>query len=617
MLAYKHMCTVKKWYVRVISLVLTVISATWLTAASLERTRESHTIARSISLPHIEVSEHRNANRTALQDLVGIVTAGLTLAKSCIRYARENPRKFLTACLALQSSGAVIKMLGVAAISVNGLFQNFTYDPIVGTSIRLRQIVILNTGNASVNYNAIIVLNPKDAGYLFTSTTTSIVPSFTNGTWNAYGEANALNNLFSNVLCNMVPSYQHSRSTLYLNLLIHLLSDPADKAEGIIEFAPRKTFELSGVNQTLTNARNGSPVDLPLSIKGTLFFNSTDLLITIMLDDSNAGNLTISQNSSITLQKITEGVWNASGSVKLPGSSLSGLVFTPTVSNNGVRLTFTIYEVAFPSYKEVGFIQVNPNTTAVSSIVTTTQGLISSSTATTADQMNTVATTFSSAHQNGTENDVPSSNLSALSSTTDTLHASSQDFMTIAPSDPPYAIIGGVLGGGLCLGGVIVVIVALKKGWIGRQKRLSSNQVSHHEVALEENHGALKNPQYLNVPVPAVKSHYASSVPFIKPQDNTYSTLPSAAKQGDCDLIVVHLDMGVSVDAPNEEGFTPLQLAAMEGHLAACKALIARGAHINLPCKEGKTALQLAKENGHENIVNYLLNSSNYQDLSS
>jgi hypothetical protein len=227
--------------------------------------------------------------------------------------------------------------------------------------------------------------------------------------------------------------------------------------------------------------------------------------------------------------------------------------------------------------------------------------------------------------------------------------SSSAPFVT--PTEQlPYEIIGGAAAGGLLLTGcIIAAIVSVKRGRCCVKKQTSSVELkiptstyqelptdptrleytqpqlplhnAEYEDSLEfarKNHyatsalqikggqGVYSTLQVEDVSGFAMKNHYATSAPQIKGSEDIYSSLQKAAREGSCDLLEIHLSLGVPIDSLNEEGYSPLHLAAMAGHVEACKLLIMNGANVHLTTQDGKTALQLAQEKGHSEVATLL-----------
>lgn len=198
--------------------------------------------------------------------------------------------------------------------------------------------------------------------------------------------------------------------------------------------------------------------------------------------------------------------------------------------------------------------------------------------------------------------------------------------------------------GALFVGGALVAIVVVKKRCAKKdadtlpvQALEASARIkndTYSSVQFQPNTGVpayqspvssakvLQQQGYINLPGAAPRERYAQCIPQrddnadpLAQYEQIFSTLYKAAQEGDCGMILMHLDLGLQINKPNEEGYTALHLAAMEGHLDACKLLISRGAHKSLPNKDNKTASQLAHERGHNDIVSFLELSSDYKGL--
>lgn len=74
-----------------------------------------------------------------------------------------------------------------------------------------------------------------------------------------------------------------------------------------------------------------------------------------------------------------------------------------------------------------------------------------------------------------------------------------------------------------------------------------------------------------------------------------FRALHFAVQIGNLSAIVQLLAMGFPMNPVNENGYTPLMLAAKEGHADACKLLLQRGADCGSANFRDETALSLAK----------------------
>ncbi|KAA8530119.1 hypothetical protein F0562_004828 [Nyssa sinensis] len=72
-----------------------------------------------------------------------------------------------------------------------------------------------------------------------------------------------------------------------------------------------------------------------------------------------------------------------------------------------------------------------------------------------------------------------------------------------------------------------------------------------------------------------------------------------AARRGDLDAVRLLTSKGYDVNVPDEDGYTPLMLAAREGLGHMCKVLISCGAYCDIKNAKGETALSLARKNGN------------------
>ncbi|PLY02073.1 MAG: hypothetical protein C0622_06040, partial [Desulfuromonas sp.] len=75
------------------------------------------------------------------------------------------------------------------------------------------------------------------------------------------------------------------------------------------------------------------------------------------------------------------------------------------------------------------------------------------------------------------------------------------------------------------------------------------------------------------------------------------------------------LDKGADIEQLARRGTTPLMVASMMGNVAFAAELYRRGADLAAADDEGRTALQIAEEKEEDNIVAFLSNPQEYQDL--
>ncbi|KAF9600730.1 hypothetical protein IFM89_011417 [Coptis chinensis] len=73
--------------------------------------------------------------------------------------------------------------------------------------------------------------------------------------------------------------------------------------------------------------------------------------------------------------------------------------------------------------------------------------------------------------------------------------------------------------------------------------------------------------------------------------------LHCAARRGDFDAVRLLISSGCDVNLPDEDDYTPLMLAAKEGNSSMCKLLISCGARCDVKTARGETALSLARNN--------------------
>ncbi|XP_049858172.1 ankyrin-3-like isoform X8 [Schistocerca gregaria] len=82
-----------------------------------------------------------------------------------------------------------------------------------------------------------------------------------------------------------------------------------------------------------------------------------------------------------------------------------------------------------------------------------------------------------------------------------------------------------------------------------------------------------------------------------------------AARAGQLERVLEHLDNGVDINTSNANGLNALHLAAKDGHLEIVSELLKRGATVDAATKKGNTALHIASLAGQEEVVKLLVKS--------
>ncbi|XP_066561239.1 cortactin-binding protein 2 isoform X2 [Amia ocellicauda] len=89
--------------------------------------------------------------------------------------------------------------------------------------------------------------------------------------------------------------------------------------------------------------------------------------------------------------------------------------------------------------------------------------------------------------------------------------------------------------------------------------------------------------------------------------EDGYSALYSAAKNGHTDCVKLLLTTGMPADVPDKNGFTPVHNAAANGHFRCIELLTSFGADVNRATVRGQTPLYLASGSGSPECVRLLL----------
>ncbi|KAF5197858.1 Ankyrin repeat domain-containing protein [Thalictrum thalictroides] len=81
-----------------------------------------------------------------------------------------------------------------------------------------------------------------------------------------------------------------------------------------------------------------------------------------------------------------------------------------------------------------------------------------------------------------------------------------------------------------------------------------------------------------------------------------FRVLHSAARRGDLSAVQLLIDRGYDVNVPDQDDYTPLMLAAKEGHYSMCELLISCGARCDVKTARGETALSLARNSKNARV---------------
>ncbi len=296
----------------------------------------------------------------------------------------------------------------------------------------------------------------------------------------------------------------------------------------LITISGATALSVTNSNQVLTG--NGSAVALlPMSISGNAIGDrGSNSNATLVLRDKNSGNISSSCDAGQT-QTFSNGVWNSFGITVLVNNLLGCITVTPAPGYLDTTMyidsTFIDYIDYYPTESVEGTIEINPpmtsipsnpiqtppSTKIVSSTVTsensgvslTTQAVSPTNSENSSSNANaslttqspsnvshTVATLLSNSNQNTTNGTNDSNNdtiatPSIVHGTTTSTHGSTDTSsfpLILSTSKPPYAIIGGTVGGGLLLCSLIAGIAAFVHGWCGMHKESSPAEVHDHEL---------------------------------------------------------------------------------------------------------------------------------------
>ena len=89
--------------------------------------------------------------------------------------------------------------------------------------------------------------------------------------------------------------------------------------------------------------------------------------------------------------------------------------------------------------------------------------------------------------------------------------------------------------------------------------------------------------------------------------DNEWSPLHVAAKNGSAGIARLLIAHGADVQCANNKGYAPLQVAAEEGYTQVVEILLSHDASVNAESGKAGAALQLASQGGHLSVVRFLI----------
>ncbi len=299
---------------------------------------------------------------------------------------------------------------------------------------------------------------------------------------------------------------------------------------------------VTNLNRNFTYEVNGLPVSVFPNIT---FMTAFRCNASIALSDINAGNLS---STGLRLpQSFVAGVWKAEGSAPDLVNTIKNLYFRPAKDYaQRVELYTTIYD-QFNFEQIQGTMQIHPVASTATSIVNTpvptpkittidtlpARSMTSTSKETQsgsgASPATVAATTQASAltqavsdsstmvvgtsDQNETDSIARESVVTALTTsklvegTTAGGSERSTDSLVTPDKQPPYGIIGGVVGGAALSCGLILAAVVYKRGLMNRAQKSTLSGVHNQELGIQPavpvlaQQQQLSNGQYMNLPL--------------------------------------------------------------------------------------------------------------------
>ncbi len=97
--------------------------------------------------------------------------------------------------------------------------------------------------------------------------------------------------------------------------------------------------------------------------------------------------------------------------------------------------------------------------------------------------------------------------------------------------------------------------------------------------------------------------------------NETWSSLMLASREGRVDLAKLALENGAKVDLQAEDGRSSLMWACKNGHVDVAQLLLEKGAQVDLQSENGRSALMWACQNGHVDVAQLLLEKGAQVDL--
>ncbi|XP_046992115.1 ankyrin-3-like [Schistocerca americana] len=106
-----------------------------------------------------------------------------------------------------------------------------------------------------------------------------------------------------------------------------------------------------------------------------------------------------------------------------------------------------------------------------------------------------------------------------------------------------------------------------------------------------------------------LRSNSDRAAKWLRRQADPSAAFLRAARAGQLERVLEHLDNGVDINTSNANGLNALHLAAKDGHLEIVSELLKRGATVDAATKKGNTALHIASLAGQEEVVKLLVKS--------
>jgi hypothetical protein len=544
----KETTCMKLWCVIAASMALMSCISLFASSCTLERT--SHSLSDSVFVDQIVGTEIVGTEIASVSYAAESIRALLGCFKTGLELVRNHPLKAFTIFLSLQNNASSIRPPSASGILVLiGVNKTRIYDSTTANPEILGPIALYNNGSGVPPLcNVSVRLSDLAAGNLINDRR-GITQKFVNGVWSASGNITSLSPFVDFLSMKITPGFNRSFS-LYAELFD--ITTPTKKIQGTVQVVPCTMGEIfpygavlplsivMKVNETTAALSNPEMVLSALSnlMAGAslgLLSNSLENCV-IAAEYSSVSRYTVPNIASLlealrrsSSSLFTRAIFLDEGTARELVANDSSLVAVHKVK---ARLGADFKTCCQESYSQCcpQYVTILPKILALNTMLGLSQ---TQSSTTNSSILGSSATALISAL-------TPAK---TLSSTSETIQAP----LVSPENEPPYALIGGVLGGAVAFTGVIALVVAAKRGLLceGGKKAIAGKapdpekavnegkiQVNACDSVVMPNTGDRPAPQEIinnfgnqDLPKPATKNHYATTVQIVENAKSVYSRL--------------------------------------------------------------------------------------------